>query len=93
MEGTTTARTPLEEIRLTLRAQELYAAMSTIYDPAWTNAAAALVSVGAFLFWISDLILAWNKFVSPAKLGRTFNVLTYQLGQISLIAGVISQFH
>lgn len=71
----------------------LYAAMSTIYDPAWTNAAAALVSVGAFLFWISDLILAWNKFVSPAKLGRTFNVLTYQLGQISLIAGVISQFH
>ena len=70
----------------------LYAAISTIYDPAWKTNAALFVSLGAFLFYISDLILAWNKFVSPMKNARIFNIVTYQLGQIGLIAGVISQF-
>jgi alkenylglycerophosphocholine hydrolase len=70
----------------------LYAAMSTISNPAWTTRAAFFVSVGAFLFYISDLILAWNKFVSPIKNGRLLNIAAYHLGQIGLIAGVISQF-
>lgn len=70
----------------------LYTAMSTLYDPAWKAGSALLVSLGAFLFWISDLILAWNKFVSSIKNGRVFNIVIYHLGQISLIAGVISQF-
>jgi len=70
----------------------LYAAMSTMYDPLWKANAALFVSLGAFLFWISDLILAWNKFVSPINNGRLFNIMIYHLGQIGLIAGVISQF-
>jgi uncharacterized membrane protein YhhN len=70
----------------------LYAAMSTMYDPLWKANAALFVSLGAFLFWISDLILAWNKFVTPIHNGRVFNMVTYHLGQIGLIAGVISQF-
>jgi alkenylglycerophosphocholine/alkenylglycerophosphoethanolamine hydrolase len=70
----------------------LYTAMSTIYDPAWKTNAALFVSLGAFSFYISDLILAWNKFVSPNKNARIFNIVTYHLGQIGLIAGVISQF-
>ena len=70
----------------------LYAAMSTIYDPAWKTSAALFVSLGAFLFCASDVILAWDKFVSPVKNGRVFNIVTYYLGQIGLIAGVISQF-
>ena len=37
-------------------------------------------------------ILAWNKFVSPVKNGRVLNITLYHLGQIGLIAGVISQF-
>jgi len=70
----------------------LYAAMSTIYDPAWKTSAAFFVSLGAFLFCVSDVILAWDKFVSPVRNGRVFNIATYYLGQIGLIAGVISQF-
>ncbi len=70
----------------------LFAALSTIYDPRWKANAALFVSLGAFLFWISDLILAWNKFVSPINNGRLFNIMIYHLGQIGLIAGVISQF-
>ena len=70
----------------------LYAAMSTISDHDWDIGAAFLVSVGAFLFWISDLMLAWNKFVSPLKFRRLLIVAAYHIGQISLIAGVIRQF-
>lgn len=70
----------------------LYAAMSTMYGPQWKTSAAVLVSGGALLFWISDLILAWNKFVSPIKNGHFFNIIAYHLGQIGLIAGVINQF-
>jgi uncharacterized membrane protein YhhN len=69
----------------------LYAAMSTIFDPAWTTGAAFFVSVGAFLFWLSDLMLAWNKFVSPLA-GPVSIILAYHLGQILLITGVISHF-
>ena len=38
----------------------LFFAVRTLADPAWQTNATALVSVGAFLFYISDLILAWN---------------------------------
>lgn len=70
----------------------LAAAMSTLSDPAWKAGAALLVSAGAFLFWTSDLMLAWNKFVSPLQTGRIVIIVAYHLGQIGLIAGVISQF-
>jgi hypothetical protein len=70
----------------------LYAAMSTIFDPAWKTSAAFFVSAGAFLFCASDALLAWNKFVSPVKNGRIWNIALYHLGQIGLVAGAISQF-
>jgi uncharacterized membrane protein YhhN len=70
----------------------LYAAMTTLSNPEWKANASLLVGVGAFLFYISDVILAWNKFVTPIKNGRMLNIAAYHLGQIGLIAGVISQF-
>jgi uncharacterized membrane protein YhhN len=70
----------------------LYAAMSTMYDSSWKTSAVFFVSLGAVLFVASDVILAWNKFVSPLKNGRVWNIVLYHLGQIGLIAGVISQF-
>ncbi len=70
----------------------LFAALSTMFDPAWKTNAALFVSAGAFLFYLSDLILGWNKFVAPVKNARILNVITYYLGQIGLIAGVIAKF-
>jgi uncharacterized membrane protein YhhN len=70
----------------------LYAAMCTIYDPAWTTCASFFVSLGAFLFCASDTLLAWVKFVSPVRNGRVWSIVLYHLGQIGLVAGVISQF-
>lgn len=70
----------------------LYSAMSTINAPAWKNSAVLFVSVGALLFWASDLVLAWNRFVSPLRQGTLWNIILYYLGQIGLVAGVVNQF-
>jgi uncharacterized membrane protein YhhN len=71
----------------------LLSAMLTLFRPDWpSTAAAGLVALGAFLFFFSDIILAWNKFVAPIKNGRVMNMVAYHLGQIALIAGVYIQF-
>jgi len=70
----------------------LLSAMIKLMDISWEAGAAALVSSGAFLFYMSDIILAWNKFVSPIQHGRIYNIGAYHIGQIMLIAGVIAQF-
>lgn len=70
----------------------LLSSMLKLNDLSWNAGAALLVSIGAFLFYISDVILAWNKFVAPIQHGRIYNIVTYHLGQIGLIAGVIMQF-
>lgn len=70
----------------------LLSAMLKLVDISWDASAAALVSLGAFMFYLSDIILAWNKFVAPIHGGRIYNIAAYHLGQIALIAGVIAQF-
>ena len=70
----------------------LLSAMIKLNDLSWNAGASVLVALGAFLFYISDVILAWNKFVSPIQHGRIYNIAAYHLGQITLIAGVIVQY-
>jgi len=70
----------------------LLSAMMKMTDITWNANAATLVGVGAFLFYVSDIILAWHKFVAPIQYGRIYNIGAYHLGQIMLIAGVIAQF-
>jgi len=70
----------------------LLSAMMKMTDFTWNANAATLVGVGAFLFYVSDILLAWHKFVAPIKNGRIYNIAAYHLGQIILIAGVIARF-
>jgi uncharacterized membrane protein YhhN len=70
----------------------LLSAMIKLTDTSWDAAAALLAALGAFLFYLSDIILAWIKFIAPLQNGRIYNILTYHLGQIALIAGVVWQF-
>jgi uncharacterized membrane protein YhhN len=70
----------------------LLSAMLKLTDVSWLASAALLVALGAFLFYLSDIILAWMKFIAPIQNGRVYNILAYHLGQIALIAGVIVQF-
>ena len=69
----------------------LLSAMLKLTDPGWGAGAALLVALGAFLFFLSDIVLAWNKFVSPIQNGRMINIGLYHLGQILLAAGVVMQ--
>jgi uncharacterized membrane protein YhhN len=64
----------------------------TLFRPDWDATASLLAVLGAFLFYFSDLILAWNKFVTPIKNGRSINMAAYHLGQIALAAGALIQF-
>ena len=67
-------------------------ALLTLDNAAWKISAAGLVAVGAILFYFSDIILAWNKFVGPIKNGRLANMILYHLGQFALVTGVLLQF-
>jgi uncharacterized membrane protein YhhN len=58
----------------------------------WNAAAALLAALGAFLFFLSDILLAWDRFVTPVRNGRLFNMILYHLGQLMLITGVLLQF-
>ena len=67
-------------------------ALLTLYNSSWRTSAAGLVALGAILFYFSDIVLAWNKFVNPIKNGRLANMILYHLGQFALVAGVVLQF-
>jgi uncharacterized membrane protein YhhN len=70
----------------------LLSAVLTLLNSAWSTSASGLVALGATLFYFSDVLLAWNKFINPIRNGRLANMILYHLGQFALIAGVILQF-
>ena len=45
---------------------------------------------GALLFFYSDAILAWNRFVRPIRYGRVVNLVPYHLGQALLVLSLVS---
>lgn len=68
----------------------LWSAWATLFRPEWDNAQRALVILGATLFFISDALLAWNRFVKTFAAAKLGVIITYHLGQIALAAVVIS---
>jgi len=70
----------------------LLSALLTLSNPNWKTSAAGLAAVGATLFFSSDVLLAWNRFVSPIRRGRLANMIPYHLGQFALVLGVILQY-
>lgn len=45
--------------------------------------------VGALLFYVSDALIAWNRFVQPYPWGRLAIMTTYHLGQLGLVLSLI----
>ena len=70
----------------------LLSALLTLFRPDWASTPAYLVSLGAFLFYLSDIILAWNRFVAPIENSRMLNIGIYHLAQIAIVVGVGIQF-
>lgn len=44
-----------------------------------------VAAIGALLFYASDGLLGWYRFVGPLRWGRPVNIVLYQLGQALLV--------
>jgi uncharacterized membrane protein YhhN len=70
----------------------LLSALVTLVRPEWDNTAAILACLGAASFFLSDTILAWNRFVVPISRASLKVMITYHLGQILISLGAAMQF-
>jgi alkenylglycerophosphocholine hydrolase len=70
----------------------LLSALLAPFRPQWEFSPALLAACGALLFFISDSVLAWNKFVKHLPAGRLLVMVTYHLGQFALIGGAALNF-
>ncbi len=66
----------------------LFSAWATLFRPEWTSLRRGLVIVGASLFFGSDAMLAWDRFVAPSSRLRLLVIVTYHLGQVALAASI-----
>ena len=66
-----------------------WSAASTLYRPGWTRLQAGLAAFGGAAFFLSDSILAWDRFVYPIKRARLLTMFTYHLAQFALTFGVL----
>ena len=66
----------------------LFSAWATLFRPEWTPPRQALVITGATLFFASDAMLAWNRFVAPSFWLRMLVIVTYHLGQVALVTSI-----
>jgi uncharacterized membrane protein YhhN len=62
------------------------------FDTDWTIAGAYLAGGGALLFYISDVLNAWERFVNTFKHDRLIIMVTYHLGQFGLAIGAALHF-
>lgn len=50
------------------------------------------IAIGAFIFLVSDLILAINKFKTPIINSEFYIIITYAFAQLLIISGLVIQF-
>jgi len=67
-------------------------ALQTLIRPEWGPTHAALVAGGAVLFLISDLTLAWDRFVAPVSRADLKVIITYHLAQFGILLGAALHF-
>lgn len=68
-----------------------FIAYGTIGSPSVMTNLGIVISIGATLFMLSDILLAWNKFVSPVLGGRVTTIMIYHIAQILITTGVLLQ--
>ena len=69
----------------------LFSAWLTIPRTNWNGIPAVLIVLGGSLFFISDSILAREKFLRPVKFGGVLVMVTYFLAQLFLATGSVLQ--
>ena len=67
-----------------------YSASLTLLRPQWDSSAVILVISGAFLFVLSDTLLAYDRFV--ARIDGVWVMITYHVAQIAIAGAVLLQY-
>jgi uncharacterized membrane protein YhhN len=67
-------------------------ALVTFFRAEWSTLPAILCAIGAVLFYVSDSLLGYDRFVVKVKHGQSYVHLTYHLGQIGLVTGAMLHF-
>lgn len=67
----------------------LLSAAATLVRPEWPLNAALLAAGGGLLFFISDGLLAYNRFIHPIPRGQLLVRICYHLGQIAMTSGIL----
>ena len=62
----------------------LFSGWATWFRPSWSNGARLLASAGVALFFSSDLMLAWNRFVHRSRALHVAVIVAYHLAQLAL---------
>lgn len=70
----------------------LYSALLNLLRPDWPLASALVTAAGAALFFTSDYILATKRFVRSLPYDEVAVIVTYHLGQLAIIWGVLMAF-
>lgn len=63
----------------------LFSGWATWFRPLWSVAARVAATLGVTLFYASDLMLAWDRFVHRARALQVAVMVTYHLAQLALI--------
>ena len=63
--------------------------IATMVVAAWATGH-PLVALGATVFMVSDAVLAMDRFVSQRRFGSLAVMVTYHLGQVLLVVGVLT---
>lgn len=66
----------------------LSSAWATLFRPEWAPLRRGWVVGGASLFFASDAMLAWDRFVIPSPSAGLRVIATYHLGQMALAASI-----
>jgi uncharacterized membrane protein YhhN len=67
----------------------VFSAWATLFRPDWGALRALFAVIGASLFFISDAMLAWDRFVRSFPRARLWVHMTYHVGQIGLAASLV----
>jgi uncharacterized membrane protein YhhN len=62
-----------------------YAIVISLMTASATASGNLVAAAGGLLFFFSDVIFAWYRFVEPVRWGQPVNIVTYQAGQALLV--------
>jgi uncharacterized membrane protein YhhN len=62
-----------------------YAIVISLMTVSATASGNFVAAAGGFLFFFSDVIFAWYRFVKPVRWGQPVNIVMYQAGQALLV--------